>query len=207
MRTVCVGVAGGSGSGKTTLSRRLAAEFPDCSVVLEQDSYYQDHSSIAPSERVHINYDHPSSIEISLLASHISRLKAGSPVQSPIYDFVTHARSGSRDVLPAPLLLVEGILVLHFREIQDLLDVKVFVAQNEAERLARRIARDVCERGRSRASVQEQFQRFVAPMHDQYVEPCSKSADYVIAGDDTGEERLKRLIRHIRSRLQAAREL
>lgn len=203
---LCVGVAGGSGSGKTTLVRRLLDEFAGRSTLLEQDAYYYDRSCVDPGLRMEINYDHPQAIEAVLLATHVSALKSGQPVEAPVYDFVRHVRIGSRQVAPAPLVLIEGILVLHFPELQNLLDLKVFVALDEPSRLARRTHRDVMERGRTSASVEEQFRRFTAPMHDQFVEPCLSDADYVIMGEAAeGEAAVVRLIDDIRARLDQER--
>src|SRR4051812_44780629 len=112
-RPLVVGIAGGTGSGKTTVAHKLAAAMPvgRC-VTIEHDSYYIDQGHLPPDERATINYDHPSSLESVLLAEHLRQLRAGQPVEVPIYDFATHMRRPeTRAVVPAPVIIVEGILV------------------------------------------------------------------------------------------------
>src|SRR5258705_620593 len=111
-RPLVVGIAGGTGSGKTTVAHRLAGAMPAgrC-VTIEQDAYYRDQSHLDPVERARINYDHPSSLESSLLAEHLRELRGGRAVEIPIYDFATHTRrTETRLVEPAPVIIVEGIL-------------------------------------------------------------------------------------------------
>ena len=182
MRPLCIGIAGGTGSGKTTIAHKLAAEIPShrCATI-DHDSYYRDQSALEPSERALVNYDHPASLESTLLAEHLRRLRAGETVEVPIYDFVTHTRRReTRRVMPAPVILVEGILVFVDAAVREQMDIKIFVDTDADIRLMRRIRRDLEQRGRSFASVRDQYYATVRPMHLEYVEPSKRWADLIV---------------------------
>jgi uridine kinase len=177
-----IGIAGGTGSGKSTVAAKLKAATPDgrC-VVVDHDAYYKDQSHLSPAARTEINYDHPSSLDSGLLAEHLAQLKSGQAVELPIYDFVTHTRrSETRRVEPAPLILVEGILVFVEAAVRDQLDIKIFVDTDADIRLMRRVRRDLEQRGRTFASVRDQYYATVRPMHIEYVEPSKRWADLIV---------------------------
>jgi len=181
-RPLIVGIAGGTGSGKTTIARELATSIPAgrC-VVIEHDAYYRDLSALAPEEREHINYDHPSALDSSLLAEHLRRLRGGETVELPIYDFVTHTRRAeTRRIAPAPVVIVEGILVFVEAAVREQLDIKIFVDTDADIRLMRRIRRDLEERGRTFGSVRDQYYATVRPMHLEFVEPSKRWADLIL---------------------------
>jgi uridine kinase len=181
-RPLCIGIAGGTGSGKSTVAAKLASSFPAgrCAVI-DHDAYYRDQSHLPPQARAETNYDHPSSLESSLLAEHLLTLRAGHAVDIPIYDFVHHTRSAeTRRVTPSPLVIVEGILVFVEPAVRDLLDIKIFVDTDADIRLMRRIRRDLEQRGRSFSSVRDQYYATVRPMHIEFVEPSKRWADLII---------------------------
>jgi len=150
-------------------------------VSIEHDSYYRDRGDLAPQARAAINYDHPDSLETELLAAHIRNLRRGLPVEVPIYDFVSHSRAAEvRAAEPAPIILVEGILVLADEVLRSLFDIKVFVDTDADIRVFRRIRRDLEQRGRTFASVRDRYYKFVRPMHLQFVEPSKRWADIII---------------------------
>jgi uridine kinase len=179
---VIIGIAGGTGSGKTTVVRKIAEQLAEKHVIIiPQDAYYKDNSDLSLQEREKINYDHPFAFDNDLLVKHIDTLKAGKPVQMPIYSFITYTRRDETIPLePRDVIIVEGILILEDPRIRERLDIKVFVDTDADERLIRRLKRDIMERGRSVDSVIEQYVRVVRPMHLQFVEPTKKYADIIV---------------------------
>ncbi len=188
-RPLVVGIAGGTGSGKTTVARQLADALPtERCALIEHDFYYRDRSNLPAEERDRINYDHPEALESDLLAEQLRRLRAGEPVNVPIYDFVTHTRRAeTRRVEPAPVIIVEGILVFVEAAVREQMDVKIFVDTDADIRVLRRIRRDLEQRGRSFSSVREQYYQTVRPMHLQFVEPSKRWADLIVpeGGENT----------------------
>jgi uridine kinase len=181
-RPLVVGIAGGTGSGKTTVAHKLASAMPDgrC-VTIEHDAYYRDQGHLSPDERAKINYDHPGSLESSLLIEHLRELRGGRAVAVPIYDFATHTRRReTRAVEPARVIVVEGILVFTEPELRDQMDIKIFVDTDPDIRLMRRIRRDLEQRGRTFQSVRDQYYATVRPMHIEHVEPTKRWADLII---------------------------
>ncbi len=177
-----IGVAGGSGSGKTTVVRRIIDSIGDDQVtVLEHDRYYRDRNDLRLEERAALNYDHPDSLETDLLVRHVHELRAGRPVEVPGYDFARHARQpATTTALPRRAIIVEGILIFADAPLRALMDVKVFVDADDDTRFIRRLQRDIAERGRTVASVIEQYLGTVKPMHLEFVEPSKRYADIII---------------------------
>ena len=181
-KPLVIGIAGGSGSGKTTIASAVVADVGVGEVaVLEHDSYYRHFEGLSFEERSRINYDHPGSLETELLVRHLEMLLDGHSVEKPVYDFTTHLRSSETvTVEPAPVIVVDGILVLADSQLRALLDLKVFVDTDPDLRVLRRLQRDIEERGRTMRSVIEQYLATVRPMHLQFVEPSKVHADLII---------------------------
>ncbi|MEO1021769.1 MAG: uridine kinase [Bacteroidota bacterium] len=177
-----IGVAGGSGSGKTTVVNHICNTFGEKSILrLEHDSYYRDLAHMPLEERVTLNFDHPSSLETELLIRHIKALIQRYPVEVPIYDFAQHTRkTETRTVTPTDVILIDGILIFSEPELLELMDVKIFVDTDDDIRLLRRLKRDITKRGRTVESVFEQYEKFVRPMHLEFVEPSKRYADIII---------------------------
>lgn len=181
MSCFTVGVAGGTGSGKTTLTRALLDRFSGQSSVVFMDNYYKDQSHLTWDERVVTNYDAPEAFDVELMAEHLRQLREGQAIDCPVYNFAEHNRAAETiRVEPSPVLVVEGILLFALPELTEQLDLKLFVDTDADVRILRRIQRDVVERGRSLASVEEQYLQTVKPMHELYVDPSKRSADLII---------------------------
>ncbi|MDO5135897.1 MAG: uridine kinase [Eubacteriales bacterium] len=180
-KVLVIGIAGGSGSGKTTLTNRIAAQFQEHVTVVKHDNYYKAHDDMALEERKSLNYDHPNAFDTELMIRHLRELKAGRPVQCPIYDYKVHNRSkDTTTVMPGEVVIVEGILIFENKELCEMMDVRVFVDTDADIRLIRRIQRDVMERARSLESVISQYTNTVKPMYERFVEPSRKNANIII---------------------------
>lgn len=180
-RPLFIGLAGGSGSGKTTIAEEVVDRLEGRVAVLHHDAYYRHRVDLSLEERTRVNYDHPSSLETELLVEHLEQLRTGLAIERPVYDFSTHLRSEETvRVEPARVVVVEGILVLSDAQLRSELDLKIFVDTDPDLRLARRIERDISERGRSLDSVLIQYFATVRPMHLEFVEPSRRYADLII---------------------------
>ena len=204
MESIVIGVAGGTGSGKTTLTRRLKEHFGSHEVcVLNHDNYYRQHDDMPFEERCQLNYDHPDALETDLMVEHLRQLKAGHAVDCPTYDHSLHNRSDrTLHIEPAPVILVEGILIFTDPALCELMDIKVFVDTDADVRILRRIVRDVKKRGRTLDSVVSQYLTTVKPMHEQFVEPSKRKADIIIPEGGHNEVALDMLIQRITAQLQ-----
>lgn len=177
-----IGIAGGSGSGKTSVVKKVIQALSSDKVsVLSQDSYYWDNGHLTQEEREQINFDHPSSIEFSLLVEDIKKLQHGETIQMPIYSYVTCSRSKETiPVEPGEVLIVEGILIYTCPELCELIDLKVFVDTGADDRIIRIIQRDVNERGRGLDKSIKHYETYVKPMHEMFIEPTKRLADIII---------------------------
>lgn len=177
-----IGLAGGTGSGKTTVADAIVrAAGANGVALLPQDAYYREQSDVPREIRARTNYDEPSAFDTELLIAHVDRLLAWEGVERPVYDFTMDDRAPQTVFLPsAPVVVVEGILVLHDPALRERMRLKVFVDAPPDERFIRRLERDVRERGRSAQSVIEQYRRTVKPMHDLFVEPTKQHADLIV---------------------------
>jgi uridine kinase len=177
-----IGIAGGSGSGKSTVVKQIIRLLPkDAVSIIPQDAYYRDNGHLSAEERARINFDHPSSIEFNLLIRHLDELKSGDPVEMPIYSYVTCARSKETiPVIPKEVIIVEGILILTNPRLRKRMDIKVYVDADGDDRLMRIIRRDIEERGRSFQQVLQHYDKFVKPMHLQFIEPTKRYADIIV---------------------------
>ncbi|HVU50575.1 MAG TPA: uridine kinase [Polyangia bacterium] len=182
MSVFVLGIAGGTGSGKTTIAESVIAALPEgAAVLIASDAYYRDRSGLPPAAREHINYDHPDAIETELLEAQLVALRAGRAVEVPQYDYREHARRReTRRVEPAPVVVLEGILVLADERLRAQMDLKIFVDTDADVRLLRRMHRDIEQRGRTFAQIAEQYADTVRPMHLAFVEPSKRFADLVV---------------------------
>ncbi len=204
MRPIVIGVAGGTGSGKTTVANKILERVgAEHITYITHDAYYRDLSHLPPDERIQVNFDHPNSLETELLIEHLKELRAGRAVEIPVYDFTTHTRTQeTRRVEPAPVILVEGILVFAEPELRKLFDVKLYVDTDADVRFIRRLKRDLEERGRSVSSVCEQYLSTVRPMHLEFVEPSKRYANVIIPEGGFNEVAIEMVAARIRGMLE-----
>lgn len=178
---VLIGIAGGTGSGKTTLAKRLKDTFGDDVVLLCQDYYYHSFDNLTYEERKLLNFDHPDAFDSKLLIEQLTRLKNFEQVERPTYSFVEYKRLDEtvREE-PKRVIILEGILIFDNPQLAELMDIKVFVDTDADIRLARRLLRDIHERGRNLDSVVNQYLNTVKPMHEAFIEPSKRNADVII---------------------------
>ena len=205
MDVTIIGVAGGTGSGKSTLVKRLREAFENDDVVtLCHDYYYKAHPELTYEERTKLNYDHPQAFDTQMMVDHLKALKNNVPIEHPMYSFVEHNRTSETvSVKPSRVIIVDGILIFENKELRDMMDIKVYVDTDADIRLARRILRDVCERGRTMQSVIDQYITTVKPMHEEFVEPSKKYADVIIPEGGFNSVAVAMLIQNIRSLIAA----
>ena len=176
-----IGIAGGSGSGKTTLMKNLMESFGEVTTVISHDNYYKRHDELTYEERCLLNYDEPAAFDTELMVQQLNQLRHGQAIDCPVYDFTIHNRSNETvRIVPAKVIIVEGILIFENEDLRNLMDIRIFVDADADIRLCRRIKRDVNKRGRSLESVLMQYQQTVKPMHELYVEPSKRHANIVV---------------------------
>ncbi|XP_059699226.1 uridine-cytidine kinase-like 1 isoform X2 [Haemorhous mexicanus] len=201
-----IGLCGGSASGKTTVATRIieALDVPWV-VLLSMDSFYKvlDEGQQALAARSDYNFDHPDAFDFELLVNVLRKLKKGKSVKVPVYDFTTHSRRREwKTVYGANVIVFEGILAFANKELLKLLDMKVFVDTDSDIRLVRRLQRDIMERGRDVAGVIKQYNKFVKPAFEQYIEPTVQVADIVVPRGGENFVALDLIVQHVHSQLE-----
>lgn len=200
MRPYLIGIAGPSCSGKSEVSRRLARILRAPTLAL--DHYYRDLKHLSFEERIRTNFDSPESLDSELIVEHVNLLKQGLAVEQPCYDFTNHVRSADTEIIqPADYIIVEGLFALYWPELRSLLDFQIYITTDHETCLARRIFRDVRERGRTEESVREQYESTVRPMAERYLTPTMQYADLVLAGVAPVKQSVYTILLHIAQRL------
>jgi uridine kinase len=207
-KPVIIGVAGGTGSGKTTVSRVIRQRVGlERIAYLQHDSYYKDNSHLSAAKRTQINFDHPESLETSLLIKHLKKLLVGTTIETPTYDFTRHRRLPTTiRVESKPVILVEGILIFAEPELRQMFDVKIFVHTEDDIRFIRRLRRDLEQRGRSVHSVIDQWLTTVKPMHNEFVEPSKRWVDIIIPRGGKNHVAMDMVVTRIESLLEESGE-
>ncbi|KAI0322588.1 armadillo/beta-catenin/plakoglobin [Amylostereum chailletii] len=219
-----VGIAGGSSSGKTYVAREIVRSLGSIPtvVIMSQDSFYNKHSpeEVALAFASRFDFDHPDSLDMELFAACLSDLKDLKQTNIPLYSFTEHQRLDEKKYLYGATIIIgktrrpEGIMALHDPALRDLYDLKIFVQADSDLMLARRIARDVKERGRSVDGILEQYLRYVKPAYDHFVQPSSRYADIIVPGKDNSvaielisthiKRQLDQRSRHFRRKMAAS---
>jgi uridine kinase len=204
MRPHIIGIAGPSSSGKSELAKQLAQRLPGTAIVT-LDSYYRGMEEIPLEERKHVNFDHPDALDWELLHEHLQAIALGRAFEEPVYSFADYACTAeTRRIEPSEFLIVEGLFVLYWPELRAMLDTKVYVETAAEVCFARRLARDVAERGRTPESVREQYEKTVRPSAEWFVFPCLKHADLVVSGEDPFEQSTAAVLNALRRANAAA---
>jgi len=200
-----IGVCGGSASGKTTVANKIISELGVPWVtLLSMDSFYKvlnekQHEAAAANE---YNFDHPDAFDLELLKDTIIRLKEMKKVDVPIYNFVKHARETKTvSMYGANVIIFEGLFAFHNEEIRDMLDMKIFVDTDSDIRLARRLKRDISQRGRDIHGVMQQYEKFVKPAFDFYIAPSMQHADIIVPRGGENEVAINLIVRHVQTQL------
>ena len=203
-----IGIAGGTGSGKTTVARKLAEKLHEHIVVVSQDSYYKDQSHLPLEERQKLNFDHPNAIDFDLLVDQLKQLKEGKDVEQPVYSYLTCSRSTTETVhlSPAPIIIVEGILIFTCKKLMDEMDIKVYVDADDDDRLMRVIARDIKERGKNVEWVMDRYTKTVKPMHLQFIAPSKRYADIIVPQGGHNRVAINILVAYIKNALKEKEE-
>lgn len=197
---VTIGIAGGTGSGKTTLANTIKEYFGTEVVMICQDYYYKSFDNLPFSERKKINYDHPNSFDNELMISQIKDLKNCRTINRPVYSFIDFKRlTETITEEPKSVIIAEGILLFDDPNLVDLMDIKVFVDTDSDIRFARRLIRDIHERGRDIDSVINQYFSTVKPMHEAFVEPSKKHADIIVPNGGLNDVASSMIIEKIKS--------
>jgi len=179
-----IGIAGASGAGKSYYANKFLAGLNGNATALCIDSYYKKQTHLPMSERVKQNYDHPAALDFALLYSHLQNLQNGIVISRPVYDYSIHDRTAQTEIVkPAPVILVEGVLLFAYPPLQDLFDYKIYIDTPLDICFIRRLQRDIRERGRTVESVIEQYLHSVRPMLEQFVTPFKTVADIIISGE------------------------
>eukprot|EP01084_Bolivina_argentea_P073221 132868_1 len=184
--TFLIGVAGGTASGKTTLCRAIINKLKLSSVViLTMDHFYKPLTKEQHENSGEYNFDHPNAFDWELLNDVLDKLKKKQIARLPQWDFTTHSRKSEYEVIDGAVIdviLCEGILMFHDKNVLNKFDVKVYVKQDEDIRLIRRIRRDIAQRGRTLESVLNQYMKTVKPSHNSFCKPTQKYADMILLG-------------------------
>ncbi len=199
MEVKVIGITGGSGSGKSTIVRKIS-EASKNFVFIAQDNYYRSAAFVNNSNITAFNFDHPDAFDNDLLYQNLKDLKDGKAVDMPQYDFVHHCRMEETiHVEPAPLIIIEGLMILYDPNIRSLLDFKIYVDTPDDIRFIRRLQRDIAERGRTVDSVIKQYLDVVRPGYFNFIEPMREFADLIVPEGGYNEKALQVLISFVRS--------
>ncbi|XP_030220951.1 uridine-cytidine kinase-like 1a isoform X2 [Gadus morhua] len=201
-----IGLCGGSASGKTTVANNIieALDVPWV-VLLSMDSFYkvlcEEDQALAASNDY--NFDHPGAFDFELLVATLRKLKKGKSVKIPVYDFTTHNRHKDwKHVYGASVVIFEGIMSFADKDLLQLLDMKIFVDTDSDIRLVRRLRRDIAERGRDIEGVIKQYNKFVKPAFDQYIEPSMRLADIVVPRGGGNMVAIDLIVQHVHSQME-----
>ncbi|RZF62263.1 uridine kinase family protein [Sphingobacterium corticibacterium] len=177
-----IGIAGSSGSGKTFFLRRFLDHFhPDQITLISQDDYYIPANTKTKEENRLYNFDLPTAINRESFFHDIKQLFDGHTVYRQEYTFNNpNITPKILEIKPAPILIVEGLFIFHYQEVNELLDYRIFLDASESVALERRLQRDLMERGYDHDDVMYKWINHVVPAYEQYLVPFKSACDLVI---------------------------
>ncbi|HEY5826431.1 MAG TPA: uridine kinase [Cyclobacteriaceae bacterium] len=198
-----IGITGGSGSGKTYLIENLSSRFkPEEVCLISQDNYYRLREEQLADENGVTNFDLPSAIDHDRFHNDLLRLKKGETIIKKEYTFNNpNAVPKTIELHPAPILIVEGIFVQYFKEIENELNLKIFIEAKDHVKLSRRIRRDNEQRGYDLDDVLYRYQYHVMPVYERYIEPLKHNADLVIPNNSHFDRAIEVLVLSLKARL------
>ncbi len=180
--SLLVAVTGGSGAGKGWFTERLCRLLGEQAGSVQLDNFYLDRSHLSFFQRTRINYDSPDAIDWEWVERTLRDCRAGVATSLPAYDFATYTRRAERRALvPRPVIFVDGLWLLRRPSLRALFDLSIYLDTPGDLRCARRLARDVNERGYTEEAIARRLRAAVLPMHSRYVEPQKRHADIVLA--------------------------
>ena len=202
-KTFIIGITGGSGSGKTSFIRKIRDHFGEKQVcVLSQDEYYRDRTELQLDKAGKVNFDKPKTIHKKEFYDDIIKLKKGKVVQRKEYTFNNDlAKAKMLRFQPAPILIIEGLYVFHYKKIRNLLDLKIFLHAKDNLKVIRRIKRDGVERNYPIDDVLYRYQNHVLPSFEKYIEPYMEQADIIINNNDNFDMGLQVIEGFLQSKL------
>src|SRR3984893_3653307 len=188
-----IGLSGPSGSGKSPVSKHVAPRLDGHVLLMEIYAVEMNHLPL--EQRAKQDYDAPHAIDVRLLESHIRGCAGGKAIEAPVYDFAEHLRVSDRhEEIPATsLLIVEGILSLHFAEFRPYFDLSIYLEAPDEVCFHRRKVRDITERQRSMEFILWQYENKVLPAAREYLLPSKRFASLVVDSEadlPTVEKRL-----------------
>ncbi|KAF2900083.1 hypothetical protein ILUMI_06098 [Ignelater luminosus] len=201
-----IGICGGSASGKTTVAAKIIAALDMPWVtLLSMDSFYKvlNEKQHELADNNEYNFDHPDAFDFDILLLTLQRLKEGRKVEVPIYNFVTHAReTRTKTMYGANVIIFEGILAFYNPKLLSMLDMKIFVDTDADIRLARRLKRDISQRGRDLDGVIKQYTKMVQPSFNHYIAPLMAHADIIVPRGGENEVAIQLIVQHVHAQLQ-----
>jgi len=177
-----IGIAGSSGSGKTFFLKSFLNHFlPEQVTLISQDDYYIPANTKTQEENRLYNFDLPTAINRKDFYHDIKQLFDGKTVFKEEYTFNNPAlKPKILEIKPAPILIVEGLFIFHYEEVNELLDFRIFLDAEESVALERRLRRDLIERGYDHDDVMYKWENHVVPSYQQYLLPYKPEVDLVI---------------------------